>query len=65
MLKRPHWPKLPIVWDARLWGDVASAAKPEILLRWYRELIAKRFDGSEIPQIRGTLSGGLRGRASR
>jgi hypothetical protein len=49
---------LPIVWDARLWGDVASAAKPEILLRWYRELIAKKFDGSEIPQIRGTLSGG-------
>jgi hypothetical protein len=39
-------------------GDVASAAKPEILLRWYRELIAKKFDGSEIPQIRGTLSGG-------
>src|ERR1041384_2484200 len=26
--------------------DVASAAKPDTLLRWYRELIAKKFDGS-------------------
>jgi hypothetical protein len=29
-------------------GDVASAAKPETLLRWYRELIAKKFDGSRF-----------------
>lgn len=27
--------------------DVAAAAKPETLLRWYRELIAKKFDGSK------------------
>jgi hypothetical protein len=27
---------------------VASAAKPETLLRWYRELIAKKFDGSRF-----------------
>jgi len=26
---------------------VATAAKPETLLRWYRELIAKKFDGSK------------------
>jgi putative transposase len=29
-------------------ADVASAAKPETLLRWYRELIAKKFDGSKF-----------------
>jgi hypothetical protein len=27
---------------------VASAAKPETLPRWYRELIAKKFDGSKF-----------------
>jgi putative transposase len=27
--------------------DVAAAAIPETLLRWYRELIAKKFDGSK------------------
>ena len=26
--------------------DVAVVAKPDTLLRWYRELIAKKFDGS-------------------
>ena len=26
-------------------ADVAAAAKPEILLRWYRDLIARKFDG--------------------
>jgi len=28
--------------------DVAAAAKPDTLLRWYRELIAKKFDGSRF-----------------
>ncbi len=28
--------------------DVTSAAKPDTLLRWYRELIAKNFDGSRF-----------------
>ena len=27
-------------------ADVASAVKPDTLLRWYRELIAKKLDGS-------------------
>jgi homeodomain-containing protein len=27
---------------------VASAAKPDTLLRWYRELIAEKFDGSKF-----------------
>jgi hypothetical protein len=27
--------------------DVAVVAKPDTLLRWYRELIAKKFDGSK------------------
>jgi len=29
-------------------ADVASAAKPDTLLGWYRKLIAKRFDGSKF-----------------
>jgi hypothetical protein len=29
-------------------ADVASAAKPETLLHWYLELIAKKFDGSRF-----------------
>lgn len=29
-------------------ADVASAAKPETLLRWYRQLIAQKFDGSRF-----------------
>ena len=28
--------------------DVAVAAKPDTLLRWYRELVAKKFDGSKF-----------------
>jgi putative transposase len=28
--------------------DIAAAAKPDTLLRWYRELIAKKFDGSRF-----------------
>jgi putative transposase len=29
-------------------ADVAAAAKPDTLVRWYRELIAKKFDGSRF-----------------
>ncbi|HXA84455.1 MAG TPA: helix-turn-helix domain-containing protein [Candidatus Dormibacteraeota bacterium] len=29
-------------------AEVAAAAKPDTLLRWYRELIAKKFDGSKF-----------------
>jgi putative transposase len=32
--------------DRKALKDVASAAKPDMLLRWYRELIAKKFDGA-------------------
>ena len=31
--------------------DVASAAKPDTLLRWYRQLIAKKFDGSRLRKL--------------
>jgi hypothetical protein len=34
-------------WGRKALSDVATAAKPETLLRWYRELIAKKFDGSK------------------
>jgi putative transposase len=33
--------------------DVAAAARPETLLRWYRELIAKKFDGSRFRESVG------------
>ena len=29
-------------------ADIAAVAKPDSLLRWYRELIAKKFDGSRF-----------------
>jgi hypothetical protein len=29
-------------------ADVAANAKPDTLSRWYRELIAKKFDGSKF-----------------
>jgi len=32
----------------RALADMASAAKPDTLFRWYRELIAKKFDGSRF-----------------
>jgi putative transposase len=34
-------------------ADIAAAAKPDTLLRWYRELIAKKFDGSRFRQSVG------------
>ena len=34
-------------------ADVAAAAKPDMLLRWYRELIAKKFDGSKFRKSAG------------
>jgi putative transposase len=32
----------------RALADVAAVARPDTLLRWYRELIAKKFDGSKL-----------------
>src|SRR2546425_10605941 len=29
-------------------ADVAASVKPDTLCRWYRELIAKKFDGSRF-----------------
>jgi putative transposase len=34
-------------------ADVASAAKPDTLFRWYRELIARKFDGSKFRKSLG------------
>lgn len=34
-------------------ADVAATAKPDSLLRWYRELIAKKFDGSKFRRALG------------
>src|SRR5262245_60587625 len=34
-------------------ADVAAAARPDTLLRWYRELIAKKFDGSRFRKSLG------------
>lgn len=34
-------------------ADVAAAAKPDTLFRWYRELIAKKFDGSKFRKSLG------------
>jgi hypothetical protein len=37
-------------------AEVAAAAKPDTLLRWYRELIAKKFDGSRFRKSVGRPS---------
>jgi len=34
-------------------ADVAASAKPDTLYRWYRELIAKKFDGSRFRKSLG------------
>jgi transposase InsO family protein len=34
-------------------AELASAAKPDTLFRWYRDLIAKKFDGSRFRKSRG------------
>jgi nucleoside-diphosphate-sugar epimerase len=36
-------------------AEVAAAAKPDTLLRWYRELIAKKFDGSKFRKSLGVV----------
>jgi putative transposase len=42
-------------------ADIAAVAKPDTSLRWYRELIAKKFDGSRFrrsvgrPPIKGEI----------
>ena len=47
--------------------ELAAVAKPDILLAWYRKLIAKKFDGSKIsPTGRSTnrsAASSIRGRA--
>jgi len=35
--------------------DVACVAKPDTILRWYRRLVAEKFDGSKHRQYRGRL----------
>jgi len=37
----------------RALADVAASAKPDTLYRWYRELIAKKFDGSKCRKACG------------
>ena len=33
--------------------DVANVVKPDTLLRWYRELVARKFDGSKSRRYPG------------
>jgi hypothetical protein len=51
--KSVPWPKLPTGWDARHWSEVAMAAKPDTILRWFRKLVARKFDGSACRQSVG------------
>src|SRR6476620_8362877 len=37
-------------------AEVAAAAMPDTLLRWYRELVAKKFDGSKFRKSMGRPS---------
>lgn len=37
----------------KAFGDVASVAKPDTILAWYRRLVAQKFDGSKQRQYPG------------
>ena len=39
--------------------EMATVAKPDTLLAWYRKLIANKFDGSKFRQRVGRISGRL------
>ena len=34
----------------RLLGEVATVARPDTILAWYRKLVARKFDGSKARQ---------------
>src|SRR5208282_604117 len=44
-------------------GELANVARPDTILAWYRELVARKFDGSKArrgpggPRVEGSLSG--------
>ena len=40
-------PSRPRLWAARRWPQIASVATPATVLRWYRCLIAAKYDGSK------------------
>src|SRR5712691_4636132 len=44
-------------------GEVATVARPDTILAWYRKLIARKFDGSKARQGPGQAAGHARGRA--
>lgn len=33
---------------ARILADIATVARPDTILGWYRKLVARKFDGSTI-----------------
>jgi putative transposase len=39
--------------DRRVLGEVATVARPDTILAWYRKLVARKFDGSKARRIPG------------
>jgi hypothetical protein len=55
-LKRRDWLRSRSGWDEKHRKNLAAVAKPDILLAWYRKLIANQFDGSKFRQRVGRLT---------
>ena len=41
-------------------ADVATIARPDTILGWYRKLVARKFDGSRRVEVRAGLGSGER-----
>jgi hypothetical protein len=39
-----------IGWTRKALGEVANVARPDTILAWYRKLVARKFDGSQVCQ---------------
>ena len=45
--ERRHLARLGKLIGRKALGSVASVATPDTIIRWYRELVAKKYDGSQ------------------
>jgi hypothetical protein len=48
MPSEPRLAKLVIAWGRKVLAEVATVARPDTILAWYRKLVACKFDGSQV-----------------
>ena len=51
--ENPLWPRLPAGGGRKAVAEVAVVASPDTILRGFRKLVARKFDGSRWPQTVG------------